>query len=54
MYTYGDKIVKESTTIDLKPYLGSTPGPEPEIDRLKDIKESIDKVEKAIHRLEPH
>lgn len=49
-YGYGDKRVTETTPIDLRPYLRSDTAPDPLVDELRRIKETLDKLESAVER----
>jgi hypothetical protein len=42
-YSYANKNVTEPTTVDLRPYLGSVPEPDPLIGEIKKIREAIEK-----------
>ena len=43
-YSYSQKTVTETTSVDLKPYLNSQPEPAPLLDRLEAIEKAIGKI----------
>jgi|AntAceMinimDraft_8_1070364.scaffolds.fasta_scaffold31072_2 hypothetical protein len=49
-YSYSNKKVTESTTIDLRPYLNATICTEPVVSELKKLREEIAKVKGALEK----
>jgi len=47
-YDWGNKYYTESTTIDLKPYLGSISPPDPMHEILRGIKDELGKIQQVI------
>jgi hypothetical protein len=51
-YSYADKVVQETTTIDLNKYLNTALPPDATVSELKKIREEIGKLDNTIQKLE--